>query len=82
MKSKKPELYMVKWEDSYTVSCLMDSVEYKQKPIKVGEIRNRERVPTPPPTMFPVDEFARRVTKGCTFYPTVYSKEYAGLKIR
>lgn len=78
-KSKDQELKLVTWDDSYTVSCLMDSVEYKQKPVKVGEIRNREQLPTPPPTMFPVDEFARRITSGCTFYPTVYSKEPVGV---
>ena len=69
---------MVTWNDGFTVSCLMDSTTYTEKPANVWEIRNREPVPTPEPTAFTIQEFARAVTSGCTFYPTVYSKEQTG----
>ena len=57
------------------VSCLMDPVQYKNKPEKAGEIRNREAIPTPAPTEYTLQDFARAVTAGQTFYPTVYSKQ-------
>ena len=78
-KQKRQELALITWDDSFTISCLMDSVEYKDKPVSGGAIRSREQIPTPPPTKFTVEEFALRVTHGCSFYPTVYSKEPIGI---
>lgn len=57
------------------ISCIMDPVQYKDKPGSVWEIRNREPVPTPPAAEYTLQDFARAVTSGQTFYPTVYSKE-------
>lgn len=60
------------------IQCLMDSKEYKEKPVSVWEIRNREPVPTPMPQEFTIPEFADAVTSGRTFYPTVYNKVDTG----
>ena len=77
-KRKAPAPTLLTWNDGFTVSCLMDSVGYTAKPANVWEIRNREPLPTPQPTAFTIQEFARAVTAGRTFYPTVYSKEQTG----
>lgn len=66
------------WRDDFTLACLMDSQQYTGKPVKVGAIRSREPIPTPAPEQFTVQDFARAVTSGRTFYPTVYSKELTG----
>lgn len=58
-----------------TIRCLLDPHQYKEKPSNVWEIRNREPVPTPEPAEITLPDFARAVTAGQTFYPTVYSKE-------
>jgi len=61
-----------------TIHCIFDSVEYKSKPAQAWEIRNREPIPTPAPTPYSLQDFARAVTSGRTFYPAIYSKEDTG----
>ena len=85
--SKKPQKAAPKvvdmaaaWRDDFKLRCLFDSQEYKSKPANVWEVRNREQIPTPAPQPMTVQEFARAVTSGRTFYPTVYSKEQDGFK--
>lgn len=79
-KKQAPQLleYMAKYTDSFKLSCIFDSEEYTSKPANVWEIRNREKVPTPAPDPISLQDFARAVTKGHTFSPTVYSKEQTG----
>ena len=70
----KPQETAIVHSKEIRLSCIMDSECYASKPSNVWQIRNREQVPTPPPQSFTMQEFARAVTSGRTFYPTVYNK--------
>lgn len=79
--AKKTPALMAKYTDDFKIVCIMDSQEYASKPAK-GEaqaIRSREKVPTPPPVPMALADFARAITSGRTFSPTVYSKEQNGI---
>lgn len=78
MTTKKPVSDLLSKKDNVRLLCLFDSVGYTQKPDKVWEIRNREQSPTPLPEPMTLADFARAVTSGRTFYPTVYNKEQTG----
>lgn len=76
----KDDAFTVDISDDFTFICLIDSVGYKQKPVKPGEIRLREKVPTPAPERMSITDFASAISDGRTFYPTVYSKEQLGFQ--
>ena len=69
---------MAPWRDDFTISCIIDKQPYKSKPTKAYEIRNREQTPTPQPDPVTLQDFARAITNGCTFSPTVYNKLQTG----
>lgn len=78
---KKTPALMAKYTDDFKIVCIMDSQEYASKPAKreAQTIRSREKVPTPPPVPMALADFARAITSGRTFSPTVYSKEQNGI---
>lgn len=67
-------------QDGANVVCIMDSVGYPSKPSKADAqaIRGREQVPTPEPEPMTIQEFAKAISEGHSFYPTIYSKEVKG----
>lgn len=69
---------MTKYPEGFTLSCIFDSVEYKNKPAKAGDIREREQTPTPMPEPITIKDFAHNVAYGRTFSPTVYNKLQTG----
>ncbi len=69
---------MAKYPDDFTLSCIFDSKEYKEKPTNVGEIRKRELSPTPAQVPITINDFAQYVISGRTFSPTVYNKQQTG----
>lgn len=75
----QPEL-VKKWGDGFKLAVIMDTKEYTSKPAKVWEIRNREQSPTPAPDPMTPQEYAKAVTSGRTFSPTVYNKVQTGTK--
>jgi len=64
-------------QDGAKVVCIMDSVGYSSKPSKADAqaIRGREQMPTPEPEPMTIQEFAKAISEGHSFYPTVYSKK-------
>lgn len=67
-------------QDGAKVVCIMDSVGYSSKPSKADAqaIRGREQMPTPDPEPMTIQEFAKAISEGHSFYPTVYSKKLKG----
>ena len=72
---KKNNGLNIEVDAEFKFRCIIDSVGYSQKPQNPGEIRSREKVPTPDPAPVSIAEFAVAVAAGRTFYPTVYKKE-------
>ncbi len=75
---KKKKSIVKKWDETFKLECFLDKQEYKEKPSDVWRIKEREPVPSPGPCLLTVQEFAKAVTSGRTFYPTIYSKEQTG----
>lgn len=72
---KKPMLTTEPAED-FRISCIIDTVGYKQKPTPedAKQIRGREPEPTPTPEPMQIKDFAAAIASGRTFYPAVYNK--------
>ena len=70
--------------EGFKLYCMMDDVCYDHKPDKseAMAIRSRERIPTPYPEGITLDDFARAVTSGRTFSPTIYRKEQTGINAK
>lgn len=74
---KKPAAAKITGQkEDFTLSCIMDSVYYTEKPNQqdAQAIRGREPIPTPKPAQMSIAQFAQEVTKGRTFYPCIYNK--------
>lgn len=73
-------IYYTEVTEDYKIQCLIDSEQYTSKPTAPWMIRSREQSPTPDPAPITMADFARAVTAGQTFSPTVYNKKDTGNK--